>query len=143
VINVDIKVFIKYGIELSLEEIDTQISHMQNLIFSECSFIGDEQFKCKPNKEIFDIIFNHLPLNEALEPEVLSTIILDIAEDLALWILENATLPLDARMAGLFSYDFIYQAMKNMFHIDLYEESLIETTQQGSADSDTHDPMFG
>jgi hypothetical protein len=74
---------------------------------------------------------------------VLSTIILDIAEDLALWILENATLPLDARMAGLFSYDFIYQAMKNMFHIDLYEESLIETTQQGSADSDTHDPMFG
>jgi hypothetical protein len=90
---VDIKVFIKYGITLSLEEIDAQVSHMQNLIFSECSFIGDEQFKCEPNQEIFEIIFSHMPLNEAIEPEVLSTIILDIAESLALWILDNATLP--------------------------------------------------
>lgn len=138
----DIKVFIKYGITLSLEEIDTQVSHMQNLIFSECSFIGHEQFKCEPNKEIFEIIFSHMPLNEALEPEVLSTIILDIAESLALWILDNATLPLDARMAGLFSYDFIYQSMKTIFNIDLYDETP-EKIEEYSGDSDSHDPMFG
>ena len=140
--TVDIKVFIKYGITLSLEEIDAQISHIQNLIFSECSFIGDEQFKCEPNQEIFEIIFSHMPLNEALEPEVLSTIILDIAESLALWILDNATISLDARMAGLFSYDFIYQSMKTIFNIDLYDENP-DKIEEYSADSDSHDPMFG
>lgn len=136
----DIKVFIKYGITLSLEEIDMQISHIQGLIFSECKFIGDEQFKCKPNQEIFDIIYAQLPLNEALEPEVLSTIILDIAETLALWILENSTIPLDARMTGLFSYDFIYQSLKTIFNIDLYDDDDKEVI---SSNVDKHDPMFG
>ena len=136
--NVDIKVFIEYGINLSLEEIDKQVSHMQGLIFSDCSFIGDEQFKCEPNQEVLDIIFEHMPLNEALEPEVLSTIILDIAETLALWILENSTIPLDARMTGLFSYDFIYQSLKTIFNIDLYDD-----TEVVSSNVDKHDPMFG
>mgnify|MGYP006209975651 FL=1 len=83
-----------------------------------------------------------MPLNEALEPEVLSTIILDIAESLALWILDNATISLDARMAGLFSYDFIYQSMKTIFNIDLYDENP-DKIEEYSADSDSHDPMFG
>lgn len=137
--NVDIKVFIEYGINLSLEEIDKQVSHMQGLIFSDCSFIGDEQFKCEPNQEVLDIIFEHMPLNEALEPEVLSTIVLDIAEALALWILEQATIELDARMTGLFAYDFIYQSMKTIFNIDLYRED----KEIKPSPVDNHDPMFG
>ena len=62
-ISVDIKVFIQYGITLSLEEIDRQVSHMQSLIFSSCSFVEDDLFQCQPNQEVLDIIFSHMPLN--------------------------------------------------------------------------------
>lgn len=134
----DIKVFIEYGINLSLEEIDRQVSHMQSLIFSECLFVDEDLFQCQPNQEILDIIFSHMPLNEAIEPEVLSTVVLDIAEELALWILEQATQPLDARMAGLFAYDFIYQSLKTLFSVDLYRES-----EEISPAREDHDPMFG
>ena len=111
---------------------------MQSLIFSECSFVDEDLFQCQPNQEILDIIFSHMPLNEAIEPEVLSTIVLDIAEELALWILEQATQPLDARMAGLFAYDFIYQSLKTLFSVDLYRES-----EEISPAREDHDPMFG
>ena len=134
----DIKVFIEYGINLTLEEIDRQVSHMQSLIFSECSFVDEDLFQCQPNQEILDIIFSHMPLNEAIEPEVLSTIVLDIAEELALWILEQATQPLDARMAGLFAYDFIYQSLKTLFSVDLYREE-----EEIPPAREDHDPMFG
>ena len=80
-----------------------------------------------------------MPLNEALEPEVLSTIVLDIAEALAFWILDRATIKLEARLAGLFSYDFIYQSMKTIFNIDLYRED--KEIKPSSVDN--HDPMFG
>ena len=139
-ISVDIKVFIQYGITLSLEEIDRQVSHMQSLIFTSCSFVEDDLFQCQPNQEVLDIIFSHMPLNEAIEPEVLSTIVLDIAEDLALWILDEAKQDLDARMAGLFAYDFIYQSLKTLFSVDLYREDEEVLPPPKSSD---HDPMFG
>jgi len=135
---VEVSVLVQYGIKLSLEEVDKQLSEMQDIIFSQCSFVGDEQFKCVPNDEVMSMFQDHIPLGEPLEPEVLSTILLDLAEDLALWILREASTDLEPRLAGLFAYDFIYQSLQSMFSVDLFDEDELE--QSPSRDRD--DPMF-
>lgn len=134
----EVSVLVQYGIKLSLEEVDKQLSHMQDIIFSQCSFVGDEQFKCVPSDEVMTMFQDHIPLGEPLEPEVLSTILLDLAEDLALWILRESSVDLEPRLAGLFAYDFIYQSLQSMFSVDLFDEDELETSLSGDRD----DPMF-
>ena len=99
-------------------------------------------YKCAPNEKVLEIMFKHIPLNEGLEPEVLSTIILDIAEELALLILKLANEDLDPRLVGLFAYDFIFQSLQSLFDVEIFDEG--GDVQKISSDKpyDTNDPMF-
>ena len=137
------KTYRKYGIDLSVEIIDDQVSYMQELIFSECTLVEDGMFKCSPVPEVLEIMMKHIPLNEAIEPEVLSTIMLDIAEELALWILKLAEKDLDPRLVGLFAYDFIFQSLQSLFEVQLYDDET-DVSHKLNTDKpyDNDDPMF-